>query len=264
MSEFIFMLTRSDVTVPDCLEVYDSIRTCDLKWVGFKDVGQPVSVLRTLTHRIHADGRRAVLEVVSIDEASELGSVRAGLDIGVDLIMGGTRPSLVVPLVAERAVRYFPFPGEIVGHPSVLRGSIDQIVKSAADFSALSGVDGLDLLAYRFDGDVPDLVRRVVQASSGPVVAAGSIDSAERIAVVTAAGAWGFTIGSSVFDGSFAPGASLIEAIDLALAIAGQEKPTRFAPTPELAGAMAERGESPDNRDGHGAAGRAPRPVLDR
>lgn len=220
MSEFIFMLTRSDVTVADALDIYDSIRDTGLKWVGFKDIGQPVPVLRSLTQRIHADGRSAVLEVVSVDEGSEHASVRAGLEIGVDLIMGGTRPDAVLPVLAGNPVRYFPFPGRVAGHPSVLAGSIDEIVQSAASISARSGVHGLDLLAYRFHGDVPELIRRVVNVARGPVVVAGSIDSAERIAAVADAGAWAFTIGSSIFDGTFAPGATVPEAIRIALALA--------------------------------------------
>jgi len=46
----------------------------------------------------------------------------------------------------------------------------------------------------------------------GLVVVAGSIDSAERIAAVGAAGADAFTIGTAAFDGSYAPGAGPVEA----------------------------------------------------
>ena len=40
--DFIFMLTREDQTIEDCLEVYDSIRGVPLTHVGFKDVGVSV------------------------------------------------------------------------------------------------------------------------------------------------------------------------------------------------------------------------------
>jgi 4-hydroxythreonine-4-phosphate dehydrogenase len=219
VSEFIFMLTRSDATVPHALDVYDSIRDTELRWVGFKDIGQPTPVLKTLTERIHADGRSAVLEVVSVDEGSEVASVEAGLEIGVDLIMGGTRPDSVLPILAGHTVRYFPFPGQVIGHPSVLTGTTEGIVASAAAMSARTGVHGLDLLAYRFQGDVPDLIRRVIAVATGPVVAAGSIDSVERIAAVADAGAWAFTIGSSIFDGTLAPGSTVPEAIRMALSL---------------------------------------------
>lgn len=221
MPEFIFMLTHQDVTVPDALSIYDTVGDSALSWVGFKDVGQPVSVLRALTDRIHADGRKAVLEVVSVDQASEIRSVRAGLDIGVDLLMGGTRHDAVLPIVAGRPVRYFPFPGRIVGHPSVLEGTIAEIASSAAALSRRPGVHGLDLLAYRFNGDVPALIARVIEESSVPVVAAGSIDTEQRIHAVSDLGVWGFTIGSAIFDGTFAPGASVRQAVDRVLDIVG-------------------------------------------
>jgi uncharacterized protein related to proFAR isomerase len=47
---------------------------------------------------------------------------------------------------------------------------------------------------------VEPIIEAVVKASRGPVVVAGSIDSAERIRVVTELGAWGFTIGGAIFE----------------------------------------------------------------
>ena len=214
MSEFIFMLTKDDQTVADALSVYDEVRGAPLRYVGFKDIGQPASVLRELATHIRADGRTAVLEVVSIDRDSEVRSVRAGLEIGVDLLMGGTHPDDVLPLLRGSGLRYFPFPGRVIGHPSILTGSIEEIAQSAEDLTARPGVDGLDLLAYRHDGDVPDLIEKVVSAARGPVVVAGSIDSAERIHTVSRSGAWGFTVGGAVFDRAFVRGGSLRVQID--------------------------------------------------
>ena len=43
MTEFIFMLTHNDATVPNAIEVYEQLRdTEDLRYVGFKDVGATV------------------------------------------------------------------------------------------------------------------------------------------------------------------------------------------------------------------------------
>ena len=71
-------------------------------------------------------------------------------------------------------------------------------------------VAGLDLLAYRHPtADTLELIRAVVQASSGPVIVAGSIASVERAVAVSEAGAWGYTIGSAIFDGLL-PGAPSI------------------------------------------------------
>ena len=214
MPEFIFMLTRDDRTVANALAAYDELGDAPLRYVGFKDVGQPAAVLRDLASRIRADGRIPVLEVVSIDRDSEVRSVRIGLSIGVEILMGGTHPDLVVPLLRGSGLRYFPFPGRVVGHPSSLLGSVDEIAESAGRLSSIPGVGGLDLLAYRHDGEVPDLIGKVVAASKRPVVVAGSIDRPERIQTVSRSGAWGFTVGGAVFDRSFSPGGSLRSQID--------------------------------------------------
>lgn len=214
MSEFIFMLTRNDKTVADAPSVYDDVRDAALRYVGFKDIGQPASVLQELAARIRGDGRTAVLEVVSIDRDSEVRSVRIGLEIGVDVVMGGTHPDDVLPLLHGSGLRYFPFPGRVVGHPSVLQGSVAEIAQSAENLTARPGVDGLDLLAYRHEGNVPELIQQVVSSSKGPVVVAGSIDTTVRIHAVSRAGAWGFTVGGAVFDRAFVRGGSLRQQID--------------------------------------------------
>jgi plasmid stabilization system protein ParE len=214
MTEFIFMLTKDDETVADALAVYDEVRGAQLRFVGFKDIGQPASVLRDLARRIQADGRTAVLEVVSIDRDSEIGSVEAGLEMGVDMLMGGTHPDDVLPLLRGSVVRYFPFPGRVLGHPSVLSGSIEEIAEGGRALTSRPGVAGLDLLAFRHRGDVPDLIATVVAASSGPVVVAGSVDSVERIHTIARTGAWGFTVGGAVFDRAFVRDGSLRFQID--------------------------------------------------
>jgi hypothetical protein len=76
-------------------------------------------------------------------------------------------------------------------------------VESARQLTAINGVSGLDLLAYRFDGDVEALLTRVCAAVEKPVVVAGSIDSPERIAAVVRSSAAGFTIGAAAFNGAF-------------------------------------------------------------
>ncbi len=218
MAEFLFMLTKDDATVPDCLEVYDEVRETDLKWVGFKDIGVSTKTLHELVRRIRADGRNVALEIVSLDAKAELASVRAGIELGVDLLMGGTQPDAALPLVRDTGIRYFPFPGRIVGHPSVLEGTIESIAESARQLTSRPGVDGLDLLAYRWQGDVPALIGAVASASAGPIVVAGSIVTADQIRIVTERKAWGFTIGGAVFDRVLVPGGSLRDQIEGVLA----------------------------------------------
>lgn len=203
MPNFILMLTKDDRTVINADQAYEQVRDAPLNYVGFKDVGLPLEDLRTLSDRIHMDGRKVMFEVVSTTRESEVAAVRTGMAIGADYILGGRHPVDVIPLIQDRDVQYFPFCGHTVGHPTQLTGSIDSIVADARCLAAMNGVDGLDLLSYRFAGDAELLTRNVVQAVSVPVIAAGSIDRQERVRAMCAAGVWGFTVGSALFDGRF-------------------------------------------------------------
>ncbi|MEK6721443.1 MAG: hypothetical protein AABZ33_12350 [Chloroflexota bacterium] len=234
MIEFIFMLTRNDQTVPDAMAVYEQIRDSDLRYVGFKDIGLPTNRLRELASAMRADGREVFLEVVSERAEDEQRSVEAALEVGVDWLLGGTHPDTALAILdrvgppgTPGRPRYCPFPGRVVGHPSVLEGTIEEIAASARNLTSRPGIDGLDLLAYRWRGDVPALVRAVVDASAGPVIAAGSVDSARRIDALATAGAWAFTIGAAIFDGKLPAGPSVREQLDCALALtraaAGEE-----------------------------------------
>jgi hypothetical protein len=209
--DFIFMLTRADRTVPDAEAHVGEALAAGVRHIGFKDVGLPLPALRRLSEAVRSAGARVYLEVVSLDAASEAASARAAVELEIDVLMGGVRPAVVAPIIAGTPIRYHPFPGEIVGHPSVLRGSIASIVESARRLLDRPGVGGLDLLAYRFAGDAPELMRRVCAAAGErPVVVAGSLDRTERIEAASAAGAAGFTIGTAIFENAFpcAPGLS--------------------------------------------------------
>lgn len=202
--DFIFMLTHNDRTIPDAQERVDDVLAAGVTHIGFKDIGLPFEALETLAGRIKAAGATVYLEVVSLDEESEKRSAEAALALGVDVLMGGTRPDAVLPIIQDKAIRYYPFPGSIIGHPSRLTGTIESIVESAKRLAAMDGVHGLDLLAYRFDGDVPRLIRAVTDAvAPKPVIVAGSIDRDARIEALIEGGAAGFTIGTAALEGSF-------------------------------------------------------------
>jgi hypothetical protein len=217
MPEFIFMLTKDDLTVGDAFDVYAEVRDVGLRYMGFKDLGVPFEKLRGLTEEIRAGGGEVMLEVVSERKEDELRSARAAVDLGVDWLLGGTHADEVSRIIAGSGIRYCPFPGTVVGHPSLLRGSVEEIAESARRLAATGGVGGLDLLAYRYDGDVDELVRTVVGAVDVPVIAAGSVDSEERIRRLSEAGVWGFTVGSAVFDRAFVPGGSVPDQVEAVL-----------------------------------------------
>lgn len=218
---FIFMLTRADVTIPDALVRLPEVLSAGVKHIGFKDVGLSLDQMKRLADAIRASGATLYLETVSLDGDSECASARAAVELGVNVLMGGTRPELVLPIIRETGIQYYPFPGDVGGHPSLLRGEVEEIVDSAKALLALDGVHGLDLLAYRFAGDVLLLIRQVCKAAGEKaVIVAGSIDRCERVASVLDCGAAGFTVGTAALDGQFC-GGGLVDELAAIIKAAG-------------------------------------------
>jgi hypothetical protein len=202
MAEFVFMLTHNDSTVRNALAVLEALKSSDLLHVGFKDVGATPELQRQLTESAHAAGMTVYLEIVSVDREDELASVDAAISAGVDWIVGGKFADAAIEKLEGTGIKFAPFPGQIVGHPSALVGSIDEIVAHSRELAAKDGVHGLDLLAYRNkDVDVPQLIAAVVDSVDVPVLVAGAVTNQEQIRTLSEAGGWGFTIGGAIFDG---------------------------------------------------------------
>lgn len=210
--DFIFMLTRHDRTVPEAVGHTATALAAGIRHIGFKDIGLPFAELRAVHRRIKDGGATSYLEVVSLDRASEIASVRAAIDLGVDNLLGGTHVEDVLPLLHGTGIRYYPFAGRVCGHPSILEGSIAEIVASARIIANRDGVDGLDLLAYRSHTDVEALIAAVCAATKKPVLVAGSIDRPEQIAAIRRSGAASFTIGTAALDGRFPASGSALRA----------------------------------------------------
>lgn len=225
MINFVFMLTKDDATVPDALEVLDGLRDSGLSYVGFKDVGATAERLTEVAAKAHDLDMEVMLEVVSTSVEDERRSLEAAAAIGVDWVLGGTHPEIGTEVLAGRSVYYCPFPGTVVGHPSVLEGETWEIAADARRLTATAGIDGVDLLAYRHpEADVERLVEAVVDASSGPVIAAGSVADFGQIEALERAGAWGFTIGSAIFEDKLPGGPGVPGQVAAVLAAARGEQ----------------------------------------
>jgi NAD(P)H-dependent flavin oxidoreductase YrpB (nitropropane dioxygenase family) len=210
------MLTRDDRTIADAREVYGAIAQSGVTHVGCKDLGLPREELQALVEDIRANGHTSYLEVVSETAEATLASARVAAAVRPDCLIGGTLIEPVQEIIAGTGIRFFPYVGTVVGHPCLLRGTIDEVVDDARRAEVL-GVDGINLLAYRYDGDVDALVEAIVDAVSVPVIAAGSVDSVDRIRALSDRGVWAFTIGTAALDGRLVPGAPLEEQIRRAL-----------------------------------------------
>jgi hypothetical protein len=203
--DFVFMLTRADQTVPDCLRVLEEIRPVGLMHIGFKDVGVPPETLRALVAGIRAQGATTYMEVVSTSDEAALNSARVAREIGVERLLGGTQVDEILAILAGSATTYHPFPGKPVGHPTKLGGTASDVEADCRRFAA-KGCAGVDLLAYRAtDADPIELVRAARRGTPGNLLVAGSVATRAQIRALRGAGADAFTIGSAAFDGSFAP-----------------------------------------------------------
>lgn len=205
--ELIVMLTHQDETVPNALELFDRTKDYPITHWGFKDVGLPPKEMQSVAAAMKAAGKTTLLEVVSLSEEDGLRGARLAVDSGFDILMGTVFYPSIGKYLKDKPIQYYPFPGHVHGHPSILDGTIDDIVAHACELESY-GVHGLDLLTYRYTGNAPLLLSQVVQATHIPVVSAGSIASFERISEVWDAGAWGFTIGSAFFEKMFVPDGS--------------------------------------------------------
>ena len=204
--DFIFMMTRDDRTVGDCLSVFDEVADLGLRHIGFKDVGVEPAMLEKLHRRIKDAGATSYLEVVSLTPESTRQSAAAARRLGVDRLLGGGDPAAVLEVIAGASIEYFPFVGRPQGHPTTLMGSPQEIADDCRRADEL-GCAGVDLLAFRaLAADPLDLVRDARAALRGRLIVAGSIASLARVSTLAALGVDAFTIGTALFERRFVPG----------------------------------------------------------
>jgi|DewCreStandDraft_5_1066085.scaffolds.fasta_scaffold08457_5 hypothetical protein len=228
--ELIVMLTHNDVTVSNAIELFEQSKHLPVQHWGFKDVGLPPEQMKDLVRRMKEAGKVTYLEVVSLSEAEGLRGAQIAVEAGFDILMGTVYFDSIHQYLKDKPVKYYPFPGHVHSHPSILDGTIEEIVRHAQQLQA-KGVDGMDLLAYRYVGDARQLLKEVVAATHVPIVSAGSVASFQRIAEIWEAGAWGFTIGSAFFEGKFVPGGDFtqnIKAVSDWLANTAESEVTKY------------------------------------
>jgi hypothetical protein len=205
--ELIVMLTYNDKTVENALDLFNQMKETPVSHWGFKDVGLPATEMKKVVDSMNAAGKTTYLEVVSLTEEEGLAGAKLAAECGFDILMGTVFFDSINEYLKDKPVKYYPFPGHVHSHPSILDGTVEEIVQHTRDMEA-KGVDGMDLLTYRYTGDAPALLKEVVAATRLPIVSAGSIDSYDRIAEVRDTGAWGYTIGTAFFEKKFIPDGS--------------------------------------------------------
>jgi len=211
--KLITMLTYKDQTVSNALEIFDQNKELPVECWGFKNIGLPVEEMKELVSAMKKAYKSTFLEVVTYTEDSCLAAAKLALECQFDYLMGTVYFESVHHLLKNHPLKYFPFCGKINGHPSILEGSIKEIIEEAQKLEK-KGVDGLDLLGYRYKpGDPEELIIEFLRKIKIPTVLAGSIHSFERLDKVKKFNPWGFTIGGAFFDKKFVKGGSFKDQI---------------------------------------------------
>lgn len=194
--ELIVMLTHNDVTVPDAAAVFARCQHTHARYWGFKEEGLPFAEMQALFAQMKACGKTTCLEVIAYTEPECLHGAEMAAACGCDILMGTVYSDAVHAYCRAHGLRYMPFVGQISGRPSILHGTPAGMICEAEGYLA-KGVDGIDLLGYRYTGDAAALNRAFIAAVHAPICLAGSVNSFARLDEIKAAGAAYFTIGSA-------------------------------------------------------------------
>lgn len=202
-AKIIIMLTNNDKTVKDAIEVFEQCKDAPIEFWGFKNVGLPKDQMIELIENMKAAGKTTFLEVVSYSEEECMAGAKVAVELGFDYLLGTIYHKSVFDYLSTQGIKFLPFCGKVSGSPSVLGGSIDEIIEDGKNLLAM-GVSGIDLLAFRHeDGAV--LAEEYCKRVDEPVVIAGSINSRDRLDFVNKINPWAFTMGTALFKKAFVP-----------------------------------------------------------
>lgn len=209
--ELIVMLTYNDKTVLNAFDIFNECKNSKAAFWGFKELPLPFEEMKRLYSCMKECGKTTVLEVVAYTEEEGMQGAETAALCGCEILMGTSYSDRINDFCKQHAMKYMPFVGKVYDRPSVLDGTVDDMIREAKDYIS-RGAYGIDLLGYRFTGDAALLNRRFVAEVDAPVCIAGSVNSFERLDELKKASPWAFTIGSAFFENRFS--GSFSEQID--------------------------------------------------
>lgn len=200
--ELIVMLTHNDRTVENAARIFEECKNSRARFWGFKEKGIPLAQMKDLFSYMKECGKTTVLEVVEYTEKECMEGAGMAVECGCDILMGTSFSQSVLELCNKNRLKYMPFVGKVTGRPSVLEGTVEEMIEEARRYLG-RGVYGLDLLGYRYTKEAASLIHRFVSQIDAPVCIAGSINSCQRLMEVKTAAPWAFTIGGAFFENKF-------------------------------------------------------------
>lgn len=209
--KLIVMLTQNDYTVKNAFKIFEKCKNSKAEYFGFKEEPLNINEMKKLFSYMKRENKKTILEVVSYDEESCIKGAKKAAECNCDFLMGTMYFDKVNTICKENNIKYLPFCGKIINRPSILEGTIEEIIDSAKK-SIEKNIYGLDLLLYRYIGNQEELYDRLKKEINLPICVAGSIDSIERLNQIKNMQPDYFTIGSAFFENKF--GESFQEQID--------------------------------------------------
>ena len=200
--ELIVMLTHNDLTVHNAYDIFDQCRNSRAKFRGFKEEPLPLEQMKKLFRYMKSCGKTTFLEVVAYSEKECMDGAKKAVECNCDFLLGTTFSDSINEFCRLNHIKYMPFVGKITGRPSVLDGTVKDMIQEAKTYIA-KGVYGIDLLGYRYTGDATRLNREFVANVNAPVCIAGSVNSYERLTELKSIAPWAFTIGGAFFENKF-------------------------------------------------------------
>ena len=200
--ELIVMLTHNDLTVHNAYDIFDQCKNSKAKFWGFKEEPLPLEQMQKLFSYMKSCGKTTFLEVVAYTEKECLEGAKKAVACNCDFLLGTIFSDAINNFCKDNHLKYLPFVGKISERPSILEGSIEDMIQEANAYIA-KGVYGIDLLGYRYTGDASLLNREFVAGVNAPVCIAGSINSYERLNEIKSVAPWTFTIGGAFFENKF-------------------------------------------------------------
>ena len=200
--ELIVMLTHNDLTVHNAYDIFDQCRNSRAKFWGFKEEPLPLEQMKKLFRYMKSCGKTTFLEVVAYSEKECMDGAKKAVECNCDFLLGTTFSDSINDFCRLNHIKYMPFVGKITGRPSVLEGTVEDMIQEAETYIA-KGVYGIDLLGYRYTGDATRLNREFVANVNAPVCIAGSVNSYERLTELKSIAPWAFTIGGAFFENQF-------------------------------------------------------------
>lgn len=201
-SKLIVMLTHNDKTVLNAYEVFEQCRKSKCEYFGMKEEPLNPQEMKELFNYMKACGKKTVLEVVAYTEDECIKGAALAKYCGCDILMGTIYSDFINDFCKSNNILYMPFIGSIKDRPSVLTGSIQDMIDETNKYFE-KGVYGVDLLGYRYTGNAFDLNKQVVRNTGNRVCIAGSVNSIMRLDEIREINPWAFTIGGAFFENKF-------------------------------------------------------------